>query len=304
MRSSADARLITKDFIFTSRAVRAGANCVCGARTPVKNIRLYRWTHSQFRVGNFGDDLSVPILQQLFSVEPVEVTMRDAEMVCVGSVLDSFSSRGRRKRFVDQVIGRSRLLHVWGSGALMAESSLSWGKTMRYHAVRGALTAARIPGFKGALGDPGILSSLLLDTRPAIECSVALIPNYKDMAVVSQLELPRGWKLIDPDGECLSVIKSIATAELVVSSSLHGLIVADSFGIPAVWATTTNPLAFGSADYKYQDHASARRASFNRPQTYDQIFSSSINTLGDLSSRAGRSISDWQADLIRSFPDL
>lgn len=38
-------------------------------------------------------------------------------------------------------------------------------------------------------------------------------------------------------------VRQIASADLVVSSSFHGLIVADAYGIPAVWQSRSTPIA-------------------------------------------------------------
>ena len=57
-------------------------------------------------------------------------------------------------------------------------------------------------------------------------------------------------------------IHEIASASLVVSSSLHGLIVADSYGIPAAWVTTDVELWGG--DFKFRDYHSVVLPDENR----------------------------------------
>ena len=52
-----------------------------------------------------------------------------------------------------------------------------------------------------------------------------------------------------------AVIRDIASCGAILSSSLHGLVVADSYGIPAAWTSGSPPLTGG--DFKFQDYASA-----------------------------------------------
>ncbi|WP_419539051.1 polysaccharide pyruvyl transferase family protein [Micrococcus yunnanensis] len=50
------------------------------------------------------------------------------------------------------------------------------------------------------------------------------------------------------------VIEEIGRCSAVISTSLHGLIVADALGVPAAWATADPPLIGG--DFKFRDHES------------------------------------------------
>jgi hypothetical protein len=54
----------------------------------------------------------------------------------------------------------------------------------------------------------------------------------------------------DPD--VLATVRTIASCDFVVSSSLHGLIAADAFGIPNVWVRWSDRVAGGS--WKFLDY--------------------------------------------------
>lgn len=110
---------------------------------------------------------------------------------------------------------------------------------LRLLAVRGPLTrqAALTSGVDcpEIFGDPGMLLPRLLPATGR-RSGVALVPHFSDAA---RLE-PR-WKeqsdmlLVDPQQPVEDVVRQVAAAELVVSSSLHGLVVAHAYGVPAVW---------------------------------------------------------------------
>lgn len=60
--------------------------------------------------------------------------------------------------------------------------------------------------------------------------------------------------VIDFEADPLSVLMRIAECETICSSALHGLIVADSLGIPNMWSTASNRLLGG--EYKFHDYYS------------------------------------------------
>ena len=61
--------------------------------------------------------------------------------------------------------------------------------------------------------------------------------------------------MIDVTHDPGEVIAAIAECEVVVSSSLHGLVVADSFDIPNHWVTCDIPLFGGT--WKFDDYFAA-----------------------------------------------
>lgn len=60
--------------------------------------------------------------------------------------------------------------------------------------------------------------------------------------------------VIDFEADPLSVLMRIAECETILSSALHGLIVADSLGIPNMWSTASGRLLGG--EYKFHDYYS------------------------------------------------
>ena len=107
--------------------------------------------------------------------------------------------------------------------------------------------------------------------------------------------------MISPLGNPLHCAKKIAECETVISSSLHGLIAADSFGIPNLQMVLSNNIVGGL--FKYNDYYSVFKT-HARPLTGKDIINNGI-TAQDI--RAGYTISaglvsDVQGQLLSCFP--
>ena len=274
-------------------------------------LRIYRSKPAGLKHGNFGDELTGLLLMRLFGRTTVPVRLEEAELIGAGSILDAYgrhlasiSRWERTKQLVRELIHRlPSKLHVWGSGAMLADSSIRWPQEPIYHAVRGKLTAGRLgKAAPEKLGDPGILAARLLDRRPEVDAQVALVPHFVDEHHVQQLELPPHWKVAHPDRDAIATIGAIAASELVISSSLHGLITADAFGIPCIWARSHHDL-YKRSDYKFHDHASVRGASFNAPLGYEELAGRSVSELQGMATTAARDVDEWANSLIAAFPD-
>lgn len=266
----------------------------------MRRIFTYLSRPKRLSFGNFGDELTLPIFERLFDVEAIPVPMHRAELIATGSLLDAHSRATWRRKLVNMAFSVRTPLNIWGSGFMMEDTNCQWLRPTIIHSVRGELSKARL-SFSGPTGDPGILAARLLDKRPIRDKEVALVPHFFDQEVAERLTLPPSWKVVHPDGDVLDVVSRIASADMVVSSSLHGLIVADAFGLPAVWARSTNDL-FGNSHFKFYDHASARQKEFNDPMPYDQLMSLRREDLYSLATTSNRNVESWSDEIMRSFP--
>ncbi|MBT8376353.1 MAG: polysaccharide pyruvyl transferase family protein, partial [Bacteroidia bacterium] len=144
---------------------------------------------------------------------------------------------------------------VWGSGVVSKEDKV---KQARFLAVRGPQTRDHLLKLGYTVpevyGDPAIL--LPEYYNPSIEkrYDIGIIPHYSDYELVS------GFYSENSDIYLISLMTNdveettneILKCKRIVSSSLHGVIVAHSYGIPAVWQKFSNNL-FGD-DIKYKDY--------------------------------------------------
>lgn len=183
---------------------------------------------------------------------------------------------------------------IWGSGILMREpEGLRW-KRNRYRkldirCVRGPLTKQRLKenGYNVEnvkFGDPAILMPLFYKPKEGVKREYSVI-LHKSSKYKTANEIPvmtENWK---------KTIDQIYNSKLVISSSLHGIILAESYGIPAILLDTVE---FDDL-FKYEDYyLSTGRKSFSRCHTVEEGLKIPVPPVPDLSS--------LQKDLIESFP--
>ena len=190
---------------------------------------------------NFGDDLTPWLLPRL-GVAPVHREPEQARLIGVGSILEFLPPDWEGA--------------IWGSG-LMSDHQYSLPRA-HVLAVRGHLTADRIGAAEGcALGDPGILMARYLPA-PRKRWEVALVPHghhrqHRDFLRVATSG-DDSVRVVNVHQSAGRAVQEIASANAVITTSLHGLITADSYGIPAVW-TTLEP-GLGGGDFKFRDYES------------------------------------------------
>jgi pyruvyltransferase len=184
---------------------------------------------------NFGDSLN-PVLiaaltgRRVFHVEDVATAARGRRgipvTVACGSVL--------------QWVGWEESV-VWGSGFL-DENCRFWRKPGEIRAVRGPLTRdlALNQGVAcpAVYGDPALLLPRIHTPRPLSDRSrLGLILHWRDRGdpiVRTQTETD-GVRTIDVGQPVDRVVDEICSCDAIASTSLHGVIVAAAYGVPAVW---------------------------------------------------------------------
>lgn len=270
----------------------------------MKSIKLY-WCRGEGRSDprkqNFGDYLS-PLLVEIFSGRKVEYApVQQADLMAVGSILGRESKAKRWGLF-------PRRLHIWGTGTGSEQAHYS-GRHY-YHAVRGTLTRDQIDGLHGSpvLGDPGLLAPWVLGEREqpvAKRIRVGIIPHYADQAEPAVAELLAaipGARLINVFSPVKQVLAEIASCDFVLSSSMHGLIVADSFGVPNQWLLLSRGRI---SEYKFADYYSAFGISGIQPLLPQTVLQGGEGLLERLRADYARpGLAQIQQALVGSFPEL
>jgi hypothetical protein len=107
-------------------------------------------------------------------------------------------------------------------------------------------------------GDPALLLPYLVTPREIKKrYRVSIIPHYVDSFAVHQKFRSDSVHIIDILGGIRRVIDEIVASDVVVSSSLHGLIVANAYGVPAHWAKFSDKVIGDGT--KFIDHFKAIR---------------------------------------------
>ena len=239
---------------------------------------------------NFGDALSPVLVAALSGQEVVHASHpRTANLVAVGSVLFAGGSLWCERAALWSVKGFAKMvmkaldifrptLNIWGSGLLCdtGATKVIPIRKCKVCAVRGKKTLEVLKrvgivkeGEKVALGDPGLLYPMLINGRVDREnvekCEVGVVAHYTDQEqgrqFVKELETQgKIVKFIDVNqADPLKTVAEIGSCKKIYSSSLHGLIVADAFGIPNEHIVWSNLGQSEQSQFKFEDYYSAWR---------------------------------------------
>jgi hypothetical protein len=134
-----------------------------------------------------------------------------------------------------------------------------------------------------ALGDPGILVSELVP-RGEARHDLAVVPHWSD----GNLDLYQGGYLINPRSrrDPLDAVRKIASCRRVLTSSLHGMITADAYGLPRKVVTTRRVDRDEGGDWKFRDYSQALGLEFK---------------YGEWQTAPRDAVVDMQQRLIREF---
>lgn len=222
----------------------------------MRRIKLYWCRSGDPARENFGDAINPILIERLFGAQVEFATRSRCDMIAIGSILD----RAVQVSWT-RIVTRRRLspIHVWGSG-FIRDGGSAWLRNMTLHALRGRRSAERLRAAAAApaLGDPGLLAPLAYDV-PCVgkRHAVAFVPHVADLDDPRLAEIAAatpGATIVDLHDAPENVLATIAAAECVVSTSLHGLVVADALGVPNRWAVLSDRVA--GAGYKFDDYFS------------------------------------------------
>jgi pyruvyltransferase len=195
---------------------------------------------------NFGDDLTPYLLKRLFNITVTSRTKENEHLphyLVVGSILGDANSQST----------------VCGSGFIMAEQALyPIQRPASIISVRGPLTRQILHGYglscPESYGDWGLLLRFLPIVVPKKRYNLGIIPHYVDaqVPIVHELGKRDNVLVIDITSGVDSVISQILQCRCCISSSLHGLIACDAWGIPNAWAILSNNVV--GSGFKFYDY--------------------------------------------------
>lgn len=213
----------------------------------MKKLKYYRYPHPN----NVGDILS-PIIFEYFlpniDIQQVGEGVKN-KLLGVGSIM--------------RVLQKGDV--VWGAGVMRKTDKFPQARFCEFLAVRGKLSRNILLKSKAQIpeiyGDPAILLPLIYNPEnKKKKYKIGIVPHFIDHHLLTkekgnELAQSINWKLIDI---CLPFdifINEILECEHIISSSLHGLIIAEVYGLSVQWVELSNNV-IGNG-FKFHDYLSA-----------------------------------------------
>lgn len=218
------------------------------------------------------------------------------------------------KKIIDKLTNKNKLLSIgsvmhfakdndsiWGTGinGKINESHLKF-KNLDVRAVRGPRTREFLIG-RGIMvpeiyGDPGLLLPMFFSK----ECLLNFEEPQKDFIVIPHMnENFNDYKkfeknICSPKQGALSFTKEIVNSKFVISGSLHGLIIAEAYGIPAIFLDNNS----GESRFKYDDYYfGSGRDSYPIVSTVEEAFNKEVAKPIDLNKITKKLIASFPYDL-------
>lgn len=204
---------------------------------------------------NWGDDINIPFLQLITNRKVLvcnhsifhKIT-KPHHYLCIGSLLGDYETEKSE---------------IWGSG-FISDADTVKAVPLKIHSVRGKLSRKKFldSGIDcpECYGDPALLISRFYQPEIKKKYKVGIIPNHIDL----NNDVIRGFIAnhndsilirLDKYSKWTNVVDLIISCDYIISSSLHGLIIADSYSIPNDWVFFSDNIIGGY--FKYLDYFSS-----------------------------------------------
>lgn len=201
-------------------------------------------------VPNWGDTVNPYLVQKITGRNTVSSNKifnykHKPELLGIGSIIS-----GDLSNFV-----------IWGSGVLSAETTI-YHKPKEVLALRGHNSLKKIREVGGdcnVFGDPVLLfPEIFSNVNIAKTHRYGIVPHYSDKTKPGIVQLAAmndaSVKIIDIQTDTETFVKDVLSCENIISSSLHGLILAEAYGIPTCRIMLSENLKRG--DFKFYDYYS------------------------------------------------
>ncbi len=263
-----------------ARTIRRLSDAAFRARSLQPQILPAYWWDGH---PNFGDALTPWVLAR-YGIVAVHTVPSIARTAGIGSIIEQLPTT-----FTGT---------IWGSGLLHGEQTSL--PAAQYLAVRGPLTKAAL-GITSdiPLGDPGLLVARHARIQEP-RWDLGLVPHglHRDDPILQEFAERSGDRTSIVDVRSLpgTVIRQISRCAAVLTTSLHGLIVADALGVPALW-TRRRPDLWGG-DFKFRDYEAVMTPGRSR-----EVVVAPDTTLDDIVAGASNPDQDARADSFRRLEE-
>lgn len=269
VRSTTKALCLRDRIILTDLHRKTEDHCV--------NLHWWQMPYGEMNVGDFISEVAVAWMKKSHGiVSDASRNGNTRHLYAIGSIINAGLQNAT----------------VWGSGLL--QDKKFWWRTIRrldIRCVRGPLTrdVLRRNGYccPAVYGDPGILLPMIYTPAESEEkMDYIIVPHHSHHYTGSNVLSPI-------TGDYETFIDKLVSTRLVISSSLHGIILAESYGIPAIL------LRFeGMNLFKYQDwYYSTGRTEFPIADTVEQALQLEPAAIPDLDDMRNRIMNTFPQDL-------
>jgi pyruvyltransferase len=219
-------------------------------------MRLFYWNAYG---NNFGDAIGPEIVREMAGRN-------------IGTV--DGNKVGRKRYFERNLFALGSIFHmvkngdvVWGTGVNPRYHNPNKLDSLDIRAVRGPLTRDYLRerydlDCPEIYGDPALLlPKLFPGFKRNPRRHYGIIPHFIDIEYIASIDEEN---VILPNQNWKRVISLIVECELVISSSLHGLIVAEAFGVPTRWLHNQElPGNKTEGTFKYNDYYASTSRTLN-----------------------------------------
>lgn len=211
----------------------------------------YRFGHLLQR--NWGDELNIYLVERLIHKK-------------VSNRSDIFKNKTTNYTVIGSLIPESinEYTVIWGSGASHCKDAEFLSIPKKVCAVRGKLTRDLLlaNGIEcpEIYGDPALLLPMIYPKERCKKYRLGIICHMDDEGHADYKEFIKNNSTeviqisLHNYGEWKSVIDKICSCEVIASSSLHGLIVADAYCVPNVWLKSH--VRLHGDEFKFMDYFS------------------------------------------------
>lgn len=216
-------------------------------------VKLYWWAGRP----NVGDAISPLLVSGVSGREVYDAKKREhPKLLAVGSLMH-YARAGDV---------------IWGTGCISEETRIKTNKLLAC-AVRGPRTRAVLlkHGVEcpEVYGDPAILLPRFISPNAVSKThSLGVVPHFMDHDDIT-IDDPM-VKKISVDLPAEDFVRELLSCERIVSSSLHGIIIAEAYGIPADWLKISKRLI--GENFKFNDYFEGTERDAIAPLTLDTMY--------------------------------
>ena len=209
------------------------------------DFALYWWRPSGNWI-NIGDEISPIVLNHVTGRNIIHAGLDDCDGIAIGSVFYPRKASARKRRTP---------LFVWGSGTLNPRPTDFAHLSVVMAALRGPRTWGQIANCPDLpFGDPGLFVREIWPAAPRRAGRIGIIPHHSMIGSAQTRALMAALGdtvLLDMTAPDIGgMLRQLSECSLILSSSLHGLIFADAYGIPSLFWNEQG----AENEWKYRDY--------------------------------------------------